>query len=69
MEEPCPLATWPAVPASYILASDDRTINPVWQRKASREWLGVNAIELPGGHCPNVSRPEVLADTLERCAG
>jgi hypothetical protein len=67
MEEPCPLVTWPAVPASYILASDDRTINPVWQRKASHEWLGVDAIELPGGHCPNVSRPEILADTLERC--
>jgi len=69
MEEPCPLAAWPTVPSSYILCTDDRTINPVWQRKASRAWLGVDALELPGGHCPNVSRPERLADMLERCAG
>ena len=68
MEEPCPLVTWPLVPSSYILCTDARTINPAWQRKASRDWLGTEALELRGGHCPNVSRPEVLADMLEHCA-
>ena len=66
MEEPCPLRTWPAVPATYIVCSEDRTITPAWQRKVAREWLGVEPVELPGGHCPNVSRPEALADVLER---
>jgi len=66
MEEPCPLLTWPDVPASYIVCTDDRTITPAWQRRAAREWLGVEPIELPGGHCPNVSRPEALAEALER---
>lgn len=66
MEEPCPLSSWPSVPASYIVCAEDRTITPVWQRKAAREWLGVEPIELPCGHCPNVSQPEVLADVLER---
>src|SRR5690349_2333905 len=67
MEEPCPLVAWPAVPSSYIVCKEDRTVNPTWQRKASWEWLGVEALELPGGHCPNVSRPDTLADMLERC--
>ena len=66
MEEPCPLRAWPAVPASYIVCAEDRTITPAWQRKVAREWLAVEPIEIPGGHCPNVSRPELLADVLDR---
>lgn len=69
MDEPCPLVTWPPIASSYILCTEDRTINPEWQRKASRKWLGVEALELPGGHCPNVSRPEALADVLQQCIG
>jgi hypothetical protein len=30
------------------------------------ELLGIKPIELPGGHCPHVSRPDVLADALDR---
>jgi pimeloyl-ACP methyl ester carboxylesterase len=65
MEETCPLSAWPAVPASYIVCADDRTITPAWQRRSAREWLGVEPVELPGGHAPHVSRPEVLADALD----
>ena len=68
MEEMCQLSTWPATPSVYIACRDDRTIDPAWQRRASREWLGVEALELDGGHCPNVGRPEALADMLGRCA-
>jgi pimeloyl-ACP methyl ester carboxylesterase len=66
MEEPCPLTVWPPVPASYIVCAEDRTITPAWQRKSARELLGVEPVELPGGHAPNVSRPEVLADALDK---
>ena len=66
LEEPCPLTTWPPVLATYIACTEDRTITPAWQRRAAREWLGVEPVELPGGHCPHVSRPETLADALER---
>ena len=68
MEEPCPLRAWPDVPAGYVVCADDRTITPAWQRKAAREWLGVEPIEIPGGHSPHVSRPEMLADALEQVA-
>ncbi len=66
MVEPCPLTNWPSVPATYIACAEDRTLTPEWQRRAAREWLGIEPIELPGGHCPHVSRPETLADVLER---
>ena len=64
MEERCPLSVWPSVPASYIACLDDRTIAPAWQMRAAREWLNVEPFVLPGGHCPNVSHPEVLAEVL-----
>jgi len=66
MDEPCPLRAWPPVPSTYLVCSDDRTITPAWQRSAARELLRVESVELPGGHCPHVSRPEVLADVLEQ---
>jgi len=62
--EVCPLSFWPAVPSSYILCEEDRAIQPVWSRRAARERLGVEPVEMPGGHCPYVSRPEELADVL-----
>jgi hypothetical protein len=68
IQEPCPLKVWPSVPAVYIVCAEDRTITPAWQRKAAREWLGVEPIELPGGHAPNVGRPEVLAEVLQGIA-
>lgn len=63
-EEPCPLMAWPDIPSRYILCQEDRTIRPEWSRRAARERLGVEAIELPGGHCPHISRPAALADVL-----
>jgi pimeloyl-ACP methyl ester carboxylesterase len=63
-----PVALEPAIPSTYILALEDRTIRPEWQRKMALERLGVEPIELPGGHCPNVSRPALLAEILARFA-
>jgi pimeloyl-ACP methyl ester carboxylesterase len=68
VEEQCPLAVWPPVPASYIACLDDRTIAPSWQMRAAREWLNIEPFVLPGGHCPNVSRPEALAKLLDEVA-
>ena len=64
MTEICPLTEWPRVAASYIVCADDRTIQPDWSRRAARERLNVDPIELPGGHCPYVSRPADLARVL-----
>jgi hypothetical protein len=47
-----------AVPAAPVVLAHD------WQRHMVRERLGVDPIELPAGHCPNVSQPGRLADLL-----
>ncbi|MGE5243943.1 MAG: alpha/beta fold hydrolase [Betaproteobacteria bacterium] len=62
--EICPLERWPNVPSAYIVCADDRTVRPAWARSAARQRLGVAPIELPGGHCPHVSRPAQLAEAL-----
>src|SRR5262249_59991816 len=49
---------------SSILCADDRTISPAWSRRIARECLGIDPLELPGGHCPHVCRPAALADLL-----
>jgi pimeloyl-ACP methyl ester carboxylesterase len=63
-----PLQAWPNVPFAYILCADDRTATPAWARRAARERLGVEPLELPGGHCPFLSRPKELAEALDRCS-
>jgi pimeloyl-ACP methyl ester carboxylesterase len=64
--EAYPLAKWPGVASTYVICSDDRTINPDWSRRAARERLGVEPIEIAGGHCPYLSRPCELADVLSQ---
>ncbi len=68
LTEICPLDRWPDVPSSYILCRGDRTLSPVWWRQAALERLGKAAVEVPGGHCPHVSRPRELAEALVRLA-
>lgn len=63
-----PLEKWPAVPSQSIVCAEDRTLNPAWSRGASRRLLGVEAIEIPGGHCPFLSRPDLLAASLAALA-
>ena len=62
--EPCPLERWPEVESTYVLCTDDRIVSPEWSRRAARERLGVEPIELPGSHSPFLSRPAALADAL-----
>ena len=65
--EASPLSAWPQVPSGYIACAEDRTATPAWSRHAARERLGVEPVEIPGGHCPFLSRPGHLAEALQRC--
>ena len=64
MRERTPLAAWPAVPAEYILCTEDRVVSPAWSRQVAPERLGVRPRELGGGHCPMLAQPSLLADEL-----
>jgi pimeloyl-ACP methyl ester carboxylesterase len=63
-QEPCPLERFPDVPTTYVVMREDRMIRPEWSREAAPKRLGVEPIELPGGHSPMLSRPEQLATLL-----
>jgi pimeloyl-ACP methyl ester carboxylesterase len=64
--EVTPLRRWPDSPAAYILCTDDRVVSPAYSRRAARDQLGVEPIEIAGGHSPFLSRPRELATVLER---
>ena len=52
-------------PATVVVPADDRTLTPDWMRRAARDRLKTDPIEVPGGHCPHVSRPEQVAALLD----
>jgi pimeloyl-ACP methyl ester carboxylesterase len=68
-QETCPLESWPDAPSSYIVCTEDRTLRPEWCAVSARELLGVEPIEIPGGHCPQISRPEHLAEVRSSLGG
>ena len=47
-----------------ILGTEDRLVNPDWSRRVARERLGVEPVELPTGHFPMITHPELLAERL-----
>jgi len=63
-----PLEALPTAPAAYVLCSDDRVVNPAWSRRVARTRLGVDPIELPGGHAPMLLDPDLVADLLDQMA-
>jgi Alpha/beta hydrolase family len=65
-QEVTPLLRWPDAQAAYILCTGDRVVSPGYSRRAAREQLGVDPVEMAGGHSPFLSRPRELATLLER---
>jgi pimeloyl-ACP methyl ester carboxylesterase len=63
-QQRCPLARFPPIPSTSIVCTQDRVIQPAWSRRVATERLHAQVIELPGGHCPHVSRPALLAEAL-----
>jgi pimeloyl-ACP methyl ester carboxylesterase len=62
--DPWPLDAWPDVPTQVVAGRDDRFFPIEFERKIARERLGLDAVELPGGHLPALARPEALAAIL-----
>ena len=63
-----PLPGHPRVPTVLIYATDDEIFEPSWERFMARELLGIEPIEIPGGHFPMVEDPATLAELLDRLA-
>ena len=62
--EPWPLDRWPEVPTRVLAPVGDRLFPLEFQRRVTRERLGLEIDEIPGGHLPMLSRPRELAERL-----
>lgn len=65
---PCSLTELPSAPCAYVVCAEDQLLNPEWSRRTARHTLRAEIVELPGGHCPNLSRPSAVAEVLLRIA-
>jgi pimeloyl-ACP methyl ester carboxylesterase len=59
-----PLKRWPDCEVTSIVCAGDEVLSPDWSRRIARDVLGVDPVELPGGHSPMLCRPIELADVL-----
>lgn len=64
-DEITPLIRWPEVSSTYMLGTQDRIISQDWARDAVPSRLGVAPVEVPTGHCPQNSQPELLSKLLK----
>lgn len=64
MESPWPLASWPEVPTRFILLRDDRFFPADFMRGLVASRLGIEPVEMDGGHMVMMSSPAELARLL-----
>ena len=63
-----PLEAHPEIATALVYATDDEFFEPAWERFVARQVLGVDPIEIPGGHFPMLEDPDALAGLLDRLA-
>ena len=66
-EQPVTVAAWTSKPSWYIVAAQDRMIDPGAQRALAKK-IGATTTELPTGHVPMVSSPEAVAKVIIQAA-
>jgi pimeloyl-ACP methyl ester carboxylesterase len=63
-EQPCEFDRWPDAPTTVLAGRDDRFFPPAFQRRVARERLGLDVVELPGGHLNALSQPKAVATAV-----
>jgi pimeloyl-ACP methyl ester carboxylesterase len=63
-----PLSGHPLIPTVLVYAADDEFFQPAWERFMARKLLGIEPIEIPGGHFPMAEDPDALAALLDHLA-
>ena len=61
-----PLPGHPDVPTELIYTADDEFFEPAWEHFMASEVLGIEPIEISGGHFPMIEDPDGLADLFDR---
>jgi hypothetical protein len=67
LTEPWPLASWPDVPRTIVLAQDDNVVRFDAGRAAAVALTGEEPTVVPGGHSVFLTDPEGLAAVLLGC--
>jgi len=60
--QPIRVAAWHDIPSTYVVCTEDRAINPEFQRALTTRTT--TSVEWPTSHSPFFSRPDLLADLL-----
>jgi hypothetical protein len=66
LEQPWPLAGWPAVPTRFLLCREDRFFPPAFLRRVVQERLHIVPDEMHSGHLPALAHPVELVAYLEQ---
>ncbi len=61
---PCDFAGWPEVPIHVLAGADDRFFPIAFQRRVTRERLGLDVTPVAGGHLNAMSRPAEVAAAI-----
>ena len=62
---PWPLDSLPAVPAKFVVCTEDRFFPAPFMRRMAAERLGVVPDEIAAGHCVALSQPQHLGNLLD----
>jgi pimeloyl-ACP methyl ester carboxylesterase len=60
--QPVRAAAWREIPSTYVLCTDDRAINPAFQRAMAARTTEI--VEWPTSHSPFLSRPDLVVALL-----
>ena len=63
---PWPLPDWPDVPTRVLAGREDRLFTLEFQRRVTRERLGLEVEVIPGGHLAALSHPDEVAAGILR---
>ena len=58
---------WKSLPSWYLVAQNDEALPPDAERQFAAR-MGATTVELPSSHVPMVSRPNEVADLIEKAA-
>ena len=66
-ETSCPSAAWKTIPSHYLVASEDKAINPDLQRFMAKR-IGATTSEVKASHVPFITHPKEVAKVIEAAA-
>jgi pimeloyl-ACP methyl ester carboxylesterase len=56
----------PGLRVESIVGANDRVVSPDWSRHVARRRLGIEPVDIPTGHFPMITHPDLLADELAK---